>query len=146
MTFFLNVIWVVFFGWPLALGWFIAALIMALSIIGLPWTRAAFTLGAFALWPFGRIAVRRDVLYGPYRGWDIGVSGFGVLGNALWFILAGWWLALGHAFFGLGLCLTVIGIPFGIQHFKFARLALTPIGNDVIDLAATLQPDVYPRR
>lgn len=126
----LNVLWLLLFGWNLALGWFIAGLFMIITIVGIPWARAAFTMGLFMLWPFGRTAVSRDALTGRE---DIGTGPLGFIGNVVWFVFAGWWLALGHLVVGLGMFLTIIGIPFGWQHFKFAGLALAPIGKDVVD-------------
>ena len=126
----LNIVWLLLFGWNLALAWFLAGLLMIITIIGIPWARSAFTIGLFMLWPFGRTAVARDDLYGRE---DIGTGGLGFLGNVVWFLLAGWWLALGHLVVGLGMFLTIIGIPFGWQHLKFAGLSLAPIGKDIVD-------------
>src|SRR5262245_64123693 len=88
----LNLLWIIFGGLWMAAGWMIAALIMAITIIGLPWTRAAFNIGLYTLLPFGQRAVSRAE-YGQH---DLGTGPLGVLGNILWLILAGWWLALGH--------------------------------------------------
>ncbi|WP_029011658.1 YccF domain-containing protein [Niveispirillum irakense] len=126
----LNVLWVFFFGFAAALGWLTAALFMVITIVGIPWARAAVNIAIFMLWPFGRVAVDRELLTG--RG-DLGTSPLGTIGNILWFIFAGIWLALGHLILGIGFCLTIIGIPFGFQHFKFAGLALAPIGKTIVD-------------
>jgi uncharacterized membrane protein YccF (DUF307 family) len=126
----LNVLWIFLFGFAAALGWLTAALVMVISIVGIPWARAAVNIGIFMLWPFGRVAVDRADLTGRE---DLGTSALGSIGNIIWFIFAGIWLALGHLLLGLGFCLTIIGIPFGFQHFKFAGLALAPIGKTVVD-------------
>ena len=129
MKLILNVLWLVFGGFQLALGWWLAALILAITIIGLPWARAAFNFGLYALWPFGSEAVRRDDLTGEE---DIGTGPLGLIGNIIWFILAGWWLALGHLFVAVGLAITIIGIPFAWAHLKLAGMALFPIGRMIV--------------
>lgn len=126
----LNVLWLILFGFATALGWLTAALIMVITIVGIPWARAAVNIAIFTLWPFGRMAVDRAELTGRE---DLGTSPLGTLGNIIWFIFAGWWLALGHLLLGIGFCLTIIGIPFGFQHFKFAGLSLAPIGKAIVD-------------
>jgi uncharacterized membrane protein YccF (DUF307 family) len=88
----LNLLWIVFGGVEMAVGWVIAAVIMAITIIGIPWARAAFNIASYALLPFGRKAVSRA----EYSGHDIGTGAFGLIGNIIWLVLAGWWLALGH--------------------------------------------------
>ena len=118
----LNLLWIVFGGLWMAAGWIIAAVVMAITIIGLPWTRAAFNIAAYTLLPFGQKAVSRTEYYGP----------LGVLGNVLWLILAGWWLALGHLITAIMLAITIIGIPFAWAHVKLAGLALWPIGKIVV--------------
>ncbi|HYE48575.1 MAG TPA: YccF domain-containing protein [Azospirillaceae bacterium] len=126
----LNVLWVVLGGLWMAVGWWIAALVLLVTIIGIPWARSAFTIGLFVLWPFGREAVARDALTGRE---DLGTGALGLVGNVVWFLLAGWWLAVLHVLTGIGLMITIIGIPFGWQHFKFAGLSLAPIGKDIVD-------------
>ncbi|MFP6663515.1 MAG: YccF domain-containing protein [Deltaproteobacteria bacterium] len=125
-----NILWVIFGGFEMALGWAVAALLFAVSIVGIPWAKAAAMMAWFTIWPFGREAVDRELLTGRE---DIGTSEFGLIGNVLWFVFAGVWLAIGHVFTGVLLCLTIIGIPFGIQHFKIAMLALAPIGKTVVE-------------
>ena len=125
----LNILWVVLGGFWMALGWWFAGLIMAITIIGLPWARACFVIGGFTLWPFGSSAVNRELVTGNR---DIGTSGLGCLGNVIWFVLAGWWLALGHLFAAFANFITIIGIPFGIQHLKLAGIALAPIGKTIV--------------
>ena len=129
-----NILWIIFGGLVSAISWCIAGIIMALTIVGLPWARACFTIANFTLFPFGRDAVNRARVTG-YN--DIGTGPAGTIGNILWFFLAGFWLALGHLFIGIGLCLTIIGIPFGIQHFKLALISLAPIGKTIVDRRST---------
>ncbi|MDE2008034.1 MAG: YccF domain-containing protein [Rhodospirillales bacterium] len=126
----LNVLWIVLGGVWMAAGWALAGIVMAITIIGLPWARSAFTIARYALLPFGFRVVRRDVVFG--RG-DLGTGPFGVLGNAIWLLLAGWWLALGHLIAAVGLAVTIIGIPFAWAHLKLAGLALWPIGRAVVE-------------
>jgi uncharacterized membrane protein YccF (DUF307 family) len=125
----LNVLWIVFGGLWMALAWVIAAVVMAITIIGLPWARSALTIASYALLPFGFKAVSRDTHYGRE---DLGTGPLGVIGNIVWFLLAGWWLALGHCIIALLLAVTIIGIPFAWAHLKLAGLALWPIGKDIV--------------
>jgi uncharacterized membrane protein YccF (DUF307 family) len=125
----LNLLWIVFGGLWMAAGWMIAAFIMAITIIGLPWTRAAFNIGVYTLLPFGQKAVPRAEYYGHH---DLGTGPLGFLGNVLWLILAGWWLALAHLITALMLAITIVGIPFAWAHLKLAGLALWPIGKLIV--------------
>src|SRR3977135_3253000 len=115
MAILLNLLWIAFGGLWMAVGWVIAALVMAITIIGLPWARAAFNIAAYTLLPFGQKAVRRDELTGRA---DIGTGLLGLIGNLIWFVLAGWWLALGHIITAVILAATIIGIPFAWAHLK----------------------------
>ena len=126
----LNVLWLILGGLWMAIGWWIAGLVLAITIIGLPWARSCFVLGSFALWPFGRMAVPRDRVNGRH---DLGTGPLGVVGNVIWLILAGWWLALGHLASAIANFVTIIGIPFGFQHLKLALIALAPVGQTVVD-------------
>jgi uncharacterized membrane protein YccF (DUF307 family) len=127
----LNLLWIVFGGLWMAVGWIVAAVIMAITIIGLPWARAAFNIAVYTLLPFGQTAVSRA----DYTGHgDLGTGPLGTLGNIIWLILAGWWLALGHLLFALGLALTIIGLPFAWAHLKLAGLALWPIGKMIVPI------------
>ena len=125
----LNLIWIVFGGLWMAAGWMIAGVVMAITIIGLPWTRAAFNIAAYTLLPFGQKAVSRAEYFGQH---DLGTGPLGVLGNVLWLVLAGWWLALGHLITAIMLAITIIGIPFAWAHVKLAGLALWPIGKMIV--------------
>lgn len=126
-----NLLWLIFGGLWMALGWFLAGAICFLSIVGIPWGRACFVIGQLAFLPFGNEAVDRRIVT---QREDIGTGMPGVVGNVLWFLLAGWWLALGHLFHALLCVVTIIGIPFGLQHLKLAGLALAPIGKTVVPL------------
>src|ERR1700689_4349640 len=119
MILILNLLWLVCGGFIAALAWLFAAVLFALSIVGLPWARAAGNIALFTLWPFGQTAIARDELTG--RG-DLGTSPLGSLGNLLWLVLVGWWLALGHLVAAVPLALSIIGIPFAWQHLKLAGL------------------------
>lgn len=114
----------------MAAGWALAACLMALTIVGLPWTRAAFNIALFTLLPFGHRTVSRARFTGQE---DLGTGPFGVLGNALWLLLAGWWLALAHLATALCLAVTIIGIPFAWAHIKLAGISLWPIGQMIIE-------------
>jgi uncharacterized membrane protein YccF (DUF307 family) len=126
---FLNILWIVFGGLGMAVGWLIAAVVMAITIIGLPWARGAFNIAAYTLLPFGQRAVDREAVTG--RG-DIGTGVFGLLGNIIWLVLAGWWLAIGHLLAALALAITIVGIPFAWAHLKLAGIALWPIGKVIV--------------
>ncbi|ARQ01714.1 YccF domain-containing protein [Pseudorhodoplanes sinuspersici] len=132
MTFFsllLNILWIVFGGLWMAAGWLIASVLMAITIIGIPWARAAFNIAFYTLLPFGQTVVSRDAYFGRE---DIGTGPLGMLGNIIWFVLAGWWLALAHVITAIGLAITIIGIPFAWAHLKLAGLALWPIGKMIV--------------
>ena len=125
----LNILWIVLGGAWMAFGWLVAAIIMAITIIGLPWARAAFNIAAYALFPFGFKAVSRDLHTG--QG-DLGTGPLGVIGNIIWLVLAGWWLALAHVITAVVLSVTIIGIPFAWAHLKLAGIALWPIGKIIV--------------
>jgi uncharacterized membrane protein YccF (DUF307 family) len=127
----LNLLWIIFGGLWMAVGWIVAAVIMAITIIGLPWARAAFNIAVYTLLPFGQTAVSRAD-YTCQE--DLGTGPLGTVGNIVWLILAGWWLALGHLFFTVGLALTIIGLPFAWAHLKLAGLALWPIGKMIVPI------------
>ncbi|MDI5965024.1 YccF domain-containing protein [Streptantibioticus silvisoli] len=117
----LNVIWLVLCGLWMALGYLVAGLIMCLLIVTIPFGIAAFRIAGFALWPFGRTTVeRRDA------------GGASLIGNVIWLVLAGFWLAIGHALTGVALCVTIVGIPLGIANFKLIPLSLMPLGREIV--------------
>lgn len=117
----LNLLWLVLSGLWLAIGYAVAGLVMCVFIITIPFGIASFRLAAYVLWPFGRTVVRRA---------DAGAGS--ALGNFLWFVLVGFWMALAHLFLGLLLCLTVVGIPLGIGNFKLAAVAVAPLGKEIV--------------
>ncbi|MES2584554.1 MAG: YccF domain-containing protein [Pseudomonadota bacterium] len=124
-----NILWFVLGGFFMGLGWWLAGLLCAITIVGLPWAKACFVIGQFAFLPFGKEAVSRAVVSGVE---DIGTSVLGTVGNVLWFIFAGVWLALGHLASALCCFVTIIGIPFGVQHIKLALIALAPVGKTIV--------------
>ncbi len=127
----LNLLWILFGGLWMAVAWVFAAVVMALTIVGLPWTRAAFTIAAYTLLPFGQTAVSRARYTGRE---DLGTGPLGALGNLIWLVLAGWWLALGHIVTAVLLAVTIIGLPFAWAHLKLAALALWPIGKMIVPI------------
>ena len=127
----LNILWIVTGGIWMAAGWLLAAVIMAITIIGLPWARAAFNIALYTFLPFGQRAVSRAEYTGSD---DIGTGPLGVLGNIVWLLLAGWWLALGHLITAIALAITLIGLPFAWAHLKLAGIALWPIGQMIVPI------------
>lgn len=121
-----NIIWFVFGGFVMGLGWWFAALLAAITIIGIPWAVAAFRIGAFSFWPFGRQIVDRP-------SGSIGAAG-AAAGNLVWALLAGWWLALGHLIAAVMCAVTIIGIPFAWQHLKLAALSFFPFGKEIVTI------------
>jgi len=127
----LNLFWILLGGAWMAFGWLIAAVIMAVTIIGLPWARAALNIAIYTLLPFGQRAVPREEVTGRP---DIGTGPLGLIGNLIWLVLAGWWLALGHLVTAVILAVTIIGIPFAWAHLKLAGIALWPIGKEIVPI------------
>ena len=123
MRLLLNLIWLVFGGLVLAVGYALTALLMPILIITIPFGVAAGRIALFCLWPFGRTLVRRA---------DHGIAS--TIGNVIWVIFAGWWLALGHLVTGVLMCLTIIGIPLGLANFKLIPVSLTPLGREIVDI------------
>ncbi len=123
----LNLIWLLLSGIWLAFGYVVAGLIMCALIVTIPFGVASFRLAAYVLWPFGRTVVRRP---------DAGAAS--VIGNVIWFLLAGFWIALTHILLGLILCVTIIGIPLGIGNFKLAAVAIAPLGKEIVSTSDPL--------
>jgi len=117
----LNVLWLVLSGLWLAIGYAVAGLVLCVLIITIPFGIAAFRLAAFTLWPFGRGVVRKP---------DAGAAS--TVGNVIWFVLAGLWMALAHLFTGILLCVTIIGIPLGLGNFKLIPVSIAPLGKDIV--------------
>lgn len=139
----LNVLWIVLGGIWMALAWVIAGVIMVLTIVGIPWARSAFIMARYTLLPFGYRAVRRDELTGQE---DIGTGLLGFIGNVIWLVLAGWWLALGHVIAAVSLAITIVGLPFAWAHLKLALIALWPIGMTIISEDDPAGHYYYPRQ
>lgn len=123
MRLLLNIIWLVLAGLWLAIGYALAALVCFILIITIPFGIASLRIAAYALWPFGRTLVRRK---------DAGAGS--AIGNVLWIVLFGWWLALAHLITGIALCLTIIGIPLGLANFKLIPISLLPLGREIVDI------------
>jgi uncharacterized membrane protein YccF (DUF307 family) len=117
----LNVIWLVLSGFWLFLAYLLAGALWCITIIGIPFGLASFRIGFFALWPFGRTVVKRE---------SAGI--FSGIGNVLWFVFSGIWLAIGHVVTGVLLCCTVIGIPLGLANFKMVPVSLLPLGREIV--------------
>ena len=124
-----NFLWFVLGGVFMGLGWWLAGLVAYITIIGIPWGKACFVIGQFTFFPFGKEAVSRKELSNKD---DIGTGGLGMVGNIIWFIFAGVWLAIGHVISAILCFCTIIGIPFAIQHLKLAGIALAPIGKTIV--------------
>ena len=117
-----NILWLIFAGWGLFLGWLVAGALLCITIIGIPFGLQAFKIAAYVIWPFGRAVVLRE---------DAGAAS--VIGNVLWIVLAGWWLALLTIVAGVLLCITIIGIPLGLAAFKMLSVVFAPFGRVIVD-------------
>lgn len=117
----LNVIWLALCGFWMALGYAVAGIICCILIVTIPFGLASFRIANYALWPFGRTVVDRP-----------GAGAASLIGNIIWLLVAGIWLAIGHIATGIALCLTIIGIPLGIANFKMIRLSLLPLGSEIV--------------
>ncbi len=124
-----NFFWFILGGVVMGLAWWIAGLIAFITVVGIPWGKACFVIGQFSFFPFGMEAISRRTLN---QEDDIGTGVFGTIGNIIWFVFAGVWLAIGHIMSALACFVTIIGIPFGIQHLKLAVIALAPIGQTIV--------------
>lgn len=123
MRLILNVIWLILAGFWMAVGYAVAGLICCILIITIPWGIASFRIANYALWPFGR-----EVIDKPGAGTG------SLLGNIIWIIVAGLWLAIGHIVTGIALCVTIIGIPLGIANFKLVKVSLVPLGKEIVEV------------
>jgi uncharacterized membrane protein YccF (DUF307 family) len=119
----LNVVWLIFGGLFLALGYALAGIICCILIVTIPFGIASFRIAGYALWPFGRTVVERP---------DAGAAS--LVGNVIWIIFAGLWICIGHLTAGVALCVTIIGIPLGLAHFKLVPVSLAPLGKEVVDV------------
>jgi uncharacterized membrane protein YccF (DUF307 family) len=121
VRFILNIIWLVLCGFWMALGYTFAALICFILIITIPFGVAALRIAMYALWPFGRTVVRKP-----------GAGAGSLIGDVIWIVLCGWWLAIGHVVTGIALCVTIIGIPLGLANFKLIPVSLAPFGVEIV--------------
>jgi uncharacterized membrane protein YccF (DUF307 family) len=129
LLFLLNAAWFVLGGLFAGLAWILAGVIMAITIIGIPWARSCFVIARYTFWPFGHDIVSREEAFGRP---DLGTGALGTIGNIIWFVLAGWWLAVMHIVAAAGLAVTIIGIPFAWAHVKLALASLFPVGKTVV--------------
>ncbi|KQU39270.1 YccF domain-containing protein [Rhodococcus sp. BP-149] len=122
MRLLLNVIWLIFGGLWLALGYFVAGIVCCILIVTIPFGIAAFRIGVYALWPFGRTVVDKPTA---------GVAS--VIGNVIWIVVAGIWLAIGHILTAIAMAITIIGIPLALANLKLIPVSLMPLGKDIVD-------------
>jgi uncharacterized membrane protein YccF (DUF307 family) len=122
VRFVLNVLWLVLCGFWMAIGYAVAGVVCCVLVVTIPFGIASFRIANYALWPFGRTIVQRPTAGAP-----------SAIGNVIWFVFAGIWLAIGHLITGIALCLTIIGIPLGIASFKMIPISLTPLGREIVD-------------
>ena len=125
-----NCLWFILGGALMGLAWWLVGVVAFISIVGIPWGKACFVIGQFSFFPFGKEAISRKELK---QTDDIGTGALGTFGNVIWFVFAGWWLAVGHIMSAAANFISIIGIPFGIQHLKLALLSLAPVGKTVVD-------------
>ena len=126
----LNILWFIWGGWLAGIMWLIGGLILAVTIVGLPYTFAAWRIAGFAFWPFGKKIVHRHEL-GRH---DIGTGPVGILLNVIWFIFAGWYIALTHLLVAITEAISIIGIPFALKDLQLAQIAFAPVGLEVVDV------------
>ena len=128
MAFILNLLWFVLGGWLTGLMWLLGDLVLALTVVGLPWAMAAFRIAGFAFWPFGKQVVDREVVTGRP---DLGTGPLGLLLNLVWVVVAGFWIALAHVVVAAAEAVTIVGLPFAYKDLQLAWLALAPVGKSV---------------
>ncbi|PIV14276.1 MAG: hypothetical protein COS43_08440 [Gallionellales bacterium CG03_land_8_20_14_0_80_55_15] len=124
-----NFLWFILGGALMGLGWWLVGLLAFITVIGIPWGKACFVIGQFSFFPFGKEAINRKDLT---QTDDVGTGSWGTIGNVIWFLFAGIWLALGHLASAILCFISIIGIPFAIQHLKLAGIALSPIGMTIV--------------
>jgi uncharacterized membrane protein YccF (DUF307 family) len=129
MKLLLNILWFIWGGWVSGLLWLLGGAILAVTIVGLPWALAAWRIAGFAFWPFGKRIVARSELGRS----DLGTGCLGVILNVIWFVFAGWYIALSHLFFAVTEAVTIIGAPFAFKDLQLAQLALAPVGMEVVE-------------
>lgn len=130
MKLLLNILWFVWGGWLSGLLWLLGGAILAITIVGLPWAFAAWRIAGFAFWPFGKKVVSRSELGRS----DLGSGPIGLVLNVIWFIFAGWYIALSHLIIAATEAVTIIGIPFALKDLQLAQLAFAPVGMEVVEV------------
>ena len=123
MNFLGNLIWLIFGGLIIAIEYFIGSIVLMITIVGIPFGIQTLKMASLSLWPFGRDTVVHSRASGCLY----------ILMNIIWLLTGGLWIAATHAIFGVLLCITIIGIPFGLQHFKLTAIALSPFGRDIVN-------------
>lgn len=126
----LNILWFILGGWATGLLWLLGGLLLAITVVGLPYTGAAWRIAGFAFWPFGKEIVSRQSVTGEE---DLGTGPLGFVLNVIWFLLGGWYIALSHLLIAVAEAITIIGIPFAIKDLQLAGVALAPIGKVVVE-------------
>ena len=126
----LNILWFILGGWLSGLLWLLGGLILAVTVVGLPYTAAAWRIAGFAFWPFGKEIVSREIVTGQS---DLGTGPLGFVLNVIWFLLGGWYIALSHLLIAIAEAVTIVGIPFAIKDLQLAIIALAPIGKTVVE-------------
>ena len=130
MRLLLNILWFVFGGWISGLLWLLGGAILAVTIVGLPYTAAAWRIAGFAFWPFGKEIVSREIVTGEH---DIGTGPIGFVLNIIWFVFAGWYIALSHILIAIPEAVSIIGLPFAFKDLQLAQIAFAPIGKIVVE-------------
>ena len=130
MRLLLNILWFIFGGWLSGLLWLLGGLILALTIVGLPYSFAAWRIAGFAFWPFGKEIVSREIITGEH---DIGTGPIGFVLNVIWFVFAGWYIALSHILIAIPEAVSIIGLPFAFKDLQLAQIAFAPVGKMVVE-------------
>lgn len=130
MRLLLNILWFIFGGWLSGLLWLLGGLVLAVTIVGLPYTAAAWRIAGFAFWPFGKEIVSRDIVTGQH---DLGTGPLGFVLNVIWFLFAGWYIALSHVVAAFVEGITIIGLPFAFKDLQLAQIAFAPVGKIVVE-------------
>ena len=130
MRLLLNILWFIFGGWLSGLLWLIGGLVLAVTIVGLPYSFAAWRIAGFAFWPFGKEIVSREIVTGKS---DLGTGPLGFVLNVIWFIFAGWYIALSHLVVAFFEAITIIGLPFAFKDLQLAQIAFAPVGKMVVE-------------
>ncbi len=133
-----NILWFIFGGLLTGLAWWFFGALAFITIVGIPFAKSCFVIGSFAFLPFGKVAISRETLTGKE---DIGTGALGLVGNIIWFIFAGLWIAIAHIACAAACAITIIGIPFAWQHVKLAALTLSPIGKTIVPAAVARQAE-----